>query len=65
MLEISQKMRHQLARWTQMSDLQKCFMKKKLKHQKTLLSVSNNSIFWNISAFLLLLATRSSNRFSE
>ena len=47
------------------SRLAKMRDQEKLMNQKTLMSVSKNWIFWNICAFLLLLATRSSNRFSE
>ena len=50
---------------TQTADLQKSLIKKKLKNQKILLSVSNNWIFWNICAFLILLATRSSSEYSS
>ena len=35
MLAFSQQMKQQLARWTQIADLQKCVTKKKLTNQKT------------------------------
>ena len=65
MLAFSEKIKQQLARWKQIADLQLCLTKKKPMNQKTLLCVSKIRIFWNICAFLLLLATRPSNRFFE
>ena len=65
MLAFSQKMKTTACQVDTNSRLAKMRDQEKAYEPKKISSVSKNRIFWNICAFLLILATLPSNRFSE